>query len=959
MRTQTLTAAAISFACGLAITPRASAQSAPGTPANPADDELIVLSPFEVSTKKDVGYLAGNTLAGSRLNTSLMDTGAAISVLTPEFLKDIGATNMRDVILFQNNAVPDVGDAAGNVNGNPLIGSDEWQLRIRGLPASYARNFFKWDTSTDFYNVERIDQARGPNSILFGFGAGGGIVNTSTKQAKLFPSQNEVAFTVGSWDRYRGSVDFNQVLAPGKFALRVNAVAEDGKSWREFEFDKARRGHVALKYQPTKTSTIRAEAEIGNVKDNVARPWLATDQSFLWRNAGRPLFSGTWSNDSTTATFWPDHLVVADDGVVRNWLGRTYGSNANGASEATGWNAPTWSAIAETPANFAIIPRNSNVGGPDAIRETDYNSFSAFYENQVSEQFSFELALNHQDTDFVGYDADGGRATNYYGNSGEVFGDASSDLPDASGGYAGANPNAGLLYLENNWTRRTQNIKGTQVRATAAYSFKTGTWAKHRAAALYEYSVRDFSRREEAEVFLNMPLDSTKAEADVNRVYRRHYFQPGDSQDIHVASWRTPIANAGWVPNQPLENTTSKQNTGMVALQSDFIADKLVTILGYRYDTMDYTYDRGLQPQGGTRDAVTKQYRLDPGSERGATFDAGTLTAGAVYHLTKAVTLYGNTASSRDVPDVRIHVIGSELPPMPESRGVDFGVKFNLFDGKLYATAGYYTTKIEKMTDWGDVQTAVTDRNTKILGALQSAGLITAGEQQAHLVNANGYMQDRDAKGWEFQLIANPTPNWRISANFAINDVVGKNSMAEVKMWADENQAFWLSKAASQGGGDFLVGAPGDAWDTLGANIGWMNDSIMTVTGLDGKEVRGQRKYGGNLYTKYTFSGGPLKGFSIGGGGRYQSANVLGYYYNAVRKGTDLVLADASLGYGMKADFITKGAWLDFQVNVSNLLDTDKSQIYTLAWWDPNAKTPGNIGLQEPRKVSFTATLKF
>ena len=174
MRTPSLTTAAISLACGLSALPGVRAQEVPAGAAATADEEIITLSPFEVSTKKDVGYLAGNTLAGSRLNTSLMDTGAAISVLTPEFLKDLGATNMKDVILFQNNAVPDVGDAAGNVNGNPLIGSDEWQLRIRGLPASYARNFFKWDTSTDFYNVERIDQSRGPNSILFGFGAGGG-----------------------------------------------------------------------------------------------------------------------------------------------------------------------------------------------------------------------------------------------------------------------------------------------------------------------------------------------------------------------------------------------------------------------------------------------------------------------------------------------------------------------------------------------------------------------------------------------------------------------------------------------------------------------------------------------------------------------------------------------------------------------------------------------------------------
>ena len=70
------------------------AASPPGEP-----DELVVLSPFEVNATSDVGYLAQNTLAGSRLNTALKDTAAAISVLTPEFLSDLAATNVQS--LFQ------------------------------------------------------------------------------------------------------------------------------------------------------------------------------------------------------------------------------------------------------------------------------------------------------------------------------------------------------------------------------------------------------------------------------------------------------------------------------------------------------------------------------------------------------------------------------------------------------------------------------------------------------------------------------------------------------------------------------------------------------------------------------------------------------------------------------------------------------------------------------------------
>lgn len=927
----------------LALVPAALALGQTPPPGNPADaDETIVLSPFIVNTSSDVGYLAGNTLAGSRLNTSLRDTGAAISVLTPEFLKDLGATNMKDIILFQNNAVPDIGDAAGSVNGNPLVGHDEWQLRIRGLAASYARNYFTWETSSDFYNVERIDQARGPNAILFGFGAAGGIVNTTTKQAMLSADKkDEVSFTVGSWDRYRGTADLNRVLIPGKLAVRLNLMAENGNSWREFEFDRARRGHVAVKFEPDRTLSIRAEAEFGKVNDNVARPWLAIDESYLWRDAGRPTYTGEWPGiGAESATFWPDHLVVADDGVVRNWLGHAYGSNVPASQ--------SWSQLAFTPANLAIIPRNANTAGPDAVRETKYHTFSAFLEKQVNDRLSFELAVNHQSTDFSGYDADGSRATTYFGSSSELWGDASADLP---GG--GVNPNAGKLYFENNWTRRDQNIKATDLRATASYAFETGHWGTHRLAGLYDHSWREYFREEDAEVFLGMPLDPTAAEADVNRVYRRHYFTEGDAADAHVASWRAPVAGAGWVPDQYIENTRSQQDTLMAALQSKFLDDHLVTIVGLRFDRMNYRWDPSI------RDATTRQWTLDPANRQSTTFNAHTLSTGVVYHATKNISLYANHSDSRDIPNVNIHIIGAAIPPMPEGEGSDFGFKFDFFGGKLYATAGYYTTNLKHTTDWGDVQTAVTDLNTRILSALVRDGLITTEEQAAHTIDANGYMEDRESSGWEFQVVANPTPNWRVSANFSINRVIARNSMAEVQAWADENTAYWLAKAAPQGGENYAL-TPDTDWDYLGAQIGWLYQyHIDPVVALDGQQARGEREYGANLYTKYSFSNGPLKGFSIGGGGRYQSANVLGVYNGAVRKGTDLVLADAMLGYSFKTEFLGHGSWIDLQVNVSNVFNTGKSQIYTLAWWDTTSTIPERIGLQEPRKLTFTATLRF
>ncbi|MEY4006987.1 MAG: hypothetical protein RLZZ221_3083, partial [Verrucomicrobiota bacterium] len=196
-----------------------------------AAEPTVTLSPFEVRTDQDTGYTATNTLAGSRLNTSLRDTPAAISVFTKEFLDDIGAINVTEALEYGLNGSKDASDYTGNAaSSNDLI------FQLRGFTgASLGRNYFAWSLSSDSYNIERLDFARGPNSILFGIGGPGGILNTSTKRALIGRDTNEVRARVGSWDDYRGTIDLGRTLVGGKLAARVNLLWQDRKGWREFD----------------------------------------------------------------------------------------------------------------------------------------------------------------------------------------------------------------------------------------------------------------------------------------------------------------------------------------------------------------------------------------------------------------------------------------------------------------------------------------------------------------------------------------------------------------------------------------------------------------------------------------------------------------------------------------------------------------------------------------------------
>ncbi len=263
------------------------------------DEELIVLTPFEVSASEENGYAAATTLAGNRLNTDLRDLGNAVSVITGQFLKDIGATDNRTLLQYTTNT--EVGNIYGNFAGRgdgPILTEDgtftnpNQNTRVRGLTsADNTRDYFLTDIPWDGYNVDRVDLQRGPNSILFGQGSPAGIINSGTKQAK-FRDSNEIVARYGSFGSYRFSIDLNRVLIKDELALRIAAVHDEEKYKPKPAYDLDRRIFGAVRWEPrllkrgSARTVIKANFEAGSVSSNEPRSIPPIDRLTPWFNTG-------------------------------------------------------------------------------------------------------------------------------------------------------------------------------------------------------------------------------------------------------------------------------------------------------------------------------------------------------------------------------------------------------------------------------------------------------------------------------------------------------------------------------------------------------------------------------------------------------------------------------------------------------------------------------------------------
>jgi hypothetical protein len=94
----------VAFSIGPATAPILAQQAPVSKPVPaPADEDTLVLSPFEVHSSQDVGYVATSSLAGGRTEMSLKQTAAAISVFTREFLDDIGGESLTSVAMWGLN----------------------------------------------------------------------------------------------------------------------------------------------------------------------------------------------------------------------------------------------------------------------------------------------------------------------------------------------------------------------------------------------------------------------------------------------------------------------------------------------------------------------------------------------------------------------------------------------------------------------------------------------------------------------------------------------------------------------------------------------------------------------------------------------------------------------------------------------------------------------------------------
>jgi catecholate siderophore receptor len=183
------------------------------------------------------GSYTSQTPGLGKLTEPLADTPVSVTTVTKQVMDDRGETTLGDVL---RNA-PGITLGAGEFNWQ---GDDPY---IRGFSA---RSDMFLDGLRDFgdyyrdpFDMEKVEVLEGPDSILFGRGSTGGVINQVTKTPQLDELAN-ASVSLGTDNTKRVVVDYNTPIdgLDTPAAFRIDGMAHDSGVAGRDEVDNKRYG---------------------------------------------------------------------------------------------------------------------------------------------------------------------------------------------------------------------------------------------------------------------------------------------------------------------------------------------------------------------------------------------------------------------------------------------------------------------------------------------------------------------------------------------------------------------------------------------------------------------------------------------------------------------------------------------------------------------------------------------
>ena len=604
------------------------------TAAPTADEQFVKLSPFKVTTDKDKGYKATNTTSGTRLDTAIKDLPMPIEVITDQFIKDTGATDLRQSLRYsagiqlqsQNDWSAASGWAAttpGRINNPEGLTStaDQTHVKIRGFETeSTLRDGFRRQNSTDAVNISRVEVIRGPAALLYGVGNFGGVVNYLVKQPDT-KAGGEYSVEMGSYGFKRATLDSTGPISD-TVSYRLSGAYQDTKDNTDYFHEKHYFVSPVIIWRPYKDTEVTVDIESG--KQN--------KQGIGFQN-----------------------LRAVPQGFV---------------NDSAGYDG-----------SFLAIPghneKNFRWSGPDTYNNSEAYNFLVKLTQKLAEGLNFNIGY---DVSSFRYDQlDVGASIQTPGTSTPAWAISTITYNPLVVGQSGIPTGPQKATIGYQWNLSHENDKHKQVRADLTYNFKLfegSKWMKLDNTFLGGITY----------------TNETHENSIYGTVYDRNNFKsPGDYSPFKYGIQKDGTADA---PMADLFHTKDiTQDAASYAVYQGKLFDGWVTLIaGIRKDR-SWNKDWHYNPQWGADHISHNQgYDSAPVSAYGLPSKDTTHQYGADLRLTRdgSLSLYVMSSEASEPNYGGAKDFSGALLQSSLGKDKEIGLKFDLLDGRISGTVSKF-----------------------------------------------------------------------------------------------------------------------------------------------------------------------------------------------------------------------------------------------------------------------------
>ena len=221
----------------------------PAPAAAAPEGETITLSPFSVTTDRDYGYRAANSISATRTNTPIKDVPVNIQVFGQELYEDLSINTQVDLERYNASLI----NGGSDTYSDNAIQQQYNAFLFRGFTQNWGlRDGVREYDPVDTQGLARVEVVKGPVAALYGVSYPGGVLNSVNKSVDYTHNFSKLRATVGNEGGYRGTVDsnFSGQLGGGKAGLRFNAANEKTLDERKHSEGSIRFAQMVANWQP-------------------------------------------------------------------------------------------------------------------------------------------------------------------------------------------------------------------------------------------------------------------------------------------------------------------------------------------------------------------------------------------------------------------------------------------------------------------------------------------------------------------------------------------------------------------------------------------------------------------------------------------------------------------------------------------------------------------------------------